>query len=185
MCASKRCEGLPVCRVKAVPSFLIHFKTLSIGLFPARTGLSRQEKEERKEKETSAVSDRMRFLSGVSLTTNNLATQPTEPVYAITTVGSEISSVQSQQGTHIPQKTKPVLKTSQFRQQMWSAATWKYTSRPAEVNLVPRALFPGFGAPWGGGCGRGLFLSHHFSFVVRELSWQGNRSGPSNWIRDL
>ena len=131
------------------------------------------------------VSDRMSFLSGVSLTTNNLATQPTERVYAITTVGSEISSVQSQQGTHIPQKTKPVLKTSQYRLQMWSAATWKYTSRPAEVNLVPRALFPGFGAPGGRGCGRGLFLSHHFSFVVRELSWQGNRSGPSNWIRDL
>ena len=131
------------------------------------------------------VSDRMRFLSGVSLTTNNLATQPTERVYAITTVGSEISSVQSQQGTHIPQKTKPVVRTSQYRLQMWSAATWKYTSRPAEVNLVPGALFPGFGAPWGRGCGRGLFLSHHFSFVVRELSWQGNRSGPSNWIRDL
>ena len=54
MCASKRCEGLPVCRVKAVPSFLIHFKTLSIGLFPARTGLPRQEKKERKERETSA-----------------------------------------------------------------------------------------------------------------------------------
>ena len=54
MCASKRCEGLSVCRVKAVPSFLIHFKTLSIGLFPARTGLSRQEKKERKERETSA-----------------------------------------------------------------------------------------------------------------------------------
>ena len=54
MCASKRCKGLPVCRVKAVPSFLIHVKTLSIDLFPARTGLSRQEKKERKERETSA-----------------------------------------------------------------------------------------------------------------------------------
>ena len=53
MCASKRCEGLPVCRVKATPSFLIHFKTLSIGLFPGRTGLPRQEKKERKERETS------------------------------------------------------------------------------------------------------------------------------------
>ena len=44
---STRLQG----KVKAVPSFLIHFKTLSIGLFPARTGLSRQEKKERKERE--------------------------------------------------------------------------------------------------------------------------------------
>ena len=42
------------CRAKAVPSFLIHFKPLSTGLFPARTGLSRQEKKDRKERENSA-----------------------------------------------------------------------------------------------------------------------------------
>ena len=51
MCTSKRCEDLPVCRAKAVPSSLIHFKTLSMGLFPARTGLSQQEKKEGKERE--------------------------------------------------------------------------------------------------------------------------------------
>ena len=29
--SSELCEGLTICRVKAVPSFLSHFKTLSVG----------------------------------------------------------------------------------------------------------------------------------------------------------
>ena len=52
VCTSKRREGLPVCRAKAVlRSFLIVFKALDIGPFPARTGLSQQEKKERKERD--------------------------------------------------------------------------------------------------------------------------------------
>ena len=31
MWSSEPCEGLAICRVKEVPSFLSHFKTLSVG----------------------------------------------------------------------------------------------------------------------------------------------------------
>ena len=32
--SSEPCEGLAICRAKAVPSFLSHFKTLSVGPVP-------------------------------------------------------------------------------------------------------------------------------------------------------
>ena len=42
----------------------------------------------------------------------------------------ELTPTQSQQGTCTPHKTKPVLKTSQFRPQIWSLATQKTRRRP-------------------------------------------------------
>ena len=85
----------------------------------------------------------MRFLSGVSLTTNNLATQPTEPVYAITTVGSEISSGHS----HSTENETGFENQSVSATNVVGGYMKVHVARPAEVNLVPRALFPGFGAP--------------------------------------
>ena len=81
--------------------------------------------------------------TGISLMTNNIkscATQLTEPVCAITIVGSEISIVQSR-------KKKPILKTSKFQSQMWSAARWK--------NVLE--------------VGRSLSLSYNSSLAVRDL----------------
>ena len=65
----------------------------------------------------------------------------------MTTVGSEISSVKSQQGMRIPHLTKLILKSSKFRPQVWSL-----TKRKSES-----------------GDGRGLSFFPVFSYHERPL----------------
>ena len=201
MCTSKRCEDLPVCRAKAVPSSLIHFKTLSMGLFPARTGLSQQEKKEGKERErplsasvggcvsyhacclvpvrrlsrpsrSTHFSDvpgtngretqklsrttwpemhrprtkmRPRELGNhactrVSLTTNNLLVKyDTTYRTGLRDNNCGLRNFQRAVSTGHAHSTENEtgFETSKFRLQMWSAATWKDTSRPAEVSFFP------------------------------------------------
>ena len=58
----------------------------------------------------------------------------------MTTVGSEISSVKSQQRMRIPHLTKLILKTSKFRPEVWSVTKRKSASVDGRV-LSPSSRF--------------------------------------------
>ena len=148
MCTSKRREGLPVCRAKAVlRSFLIFFKTLDIGPFPARTQVSHSKRET----STGLRSVFYHACTGVSLTTNNLlVTCDTTYRTGLRDDNCGLKHFQCAVSTGHPRSTEN--KTG-FENQSVSA-----------TNVVGGNMDEHVEA------GRGLSLSCYFSFVVRELN---------------